>query len=89
MRKLGSLAPGRIWICDYVDRQPTNLGNGTGPPRFASGPVLTGLLLTSYADAAAARSAILASTNSRRKRCVRSTNVSLSARQVSNSRLTP
>ncbi len=27
----------------YVDRQPTNLDNGTGPPRFASGPVLTEL----------------------------------------------
>ena len=50
---------------------------------------VNGTLLTFYVDAAAARSAILASTNSRRKRCVRSTNVSLSARQVSNSRLTP
>ena len=43
----------------------------------------------SYAEAPATRSATLVSTNSLRKRCVRSTNVSLAARQVSNSRLTP
>ena len=56
---------------------------------LAAGPVRKGFSQTPHADTAAERSAIRVSTNSLRKRCVRSTNVSLAARQVSSSRLTP
>lgn len=60
------------------------------PAVLAAGPVLKRVFSqTPHADTAAARSAIRVSTNSLRKRWVRSTNVSLAARQVSSSRLTP
>ena len=66
----------------------TTLGTNDRSVAPASGPVRSISLKASYADAAAARSATLAATISLRKRPVRSTNVNLSARQVSNSRLT-